>query len=61
MKSSVSRYLSQQTLPQGTKWQDWRERKASCSCAVRMERTDGIAEPHRGGSRLFNIITSATR
>jgi lipoprotein-releasing system permease protein len=30
--------LSQQTLPQGTKWQDWRERKGELFQAVRMEK-----------------------
>lgn len=30
--------LSQQTLPQGTKWQDWRERKGELFRAVRMEK-----------------------
>ena len=30
--------LSQQTLPEGTKWQDWRERKGELFQAVRMEK-----------------------
>lgn len=30
--------LSQQTLPEGTKWQDWRERKGELFRAVRMEK-----------------------
>ncbi|VTN08146.1 Lipoprotein-releasing system transmembrane protein lolC [Raoultella terrigena] len=30
--------LSQQTLPAGTKWQDWRERKGELFQAVRMEK-----------------------
>jgi lipoprotein-releasing system permease protein len=31
--------LSQQKLPDGTKWQDWRERKGELFQAVRMEKT----------------------
>ncbi|MFY3767966.1 lipoprotein-releasing system transmembrane subunit LolC, partial [Escherichia coli] len=30
--------LSQQTLPEGTKWQDWRDRKGELFQAVRMEK-----------------------
>ncbi|VEB60678.1 outer membrane-specific lipoprotein transporter subunit LolC [Salmonella enterica subsp. enterica] len=43
--------LSQQTLPQGTKWQDWRERKGELvpGCAHGKEHDGIVAEPHRGG------------
>lgn len=38
--------LSQQKLPEGSKWQDWRDRKGELFQAVRMEKYDGFtAEP----------------
>lgn len=51
--------LSQQTLPQGTKWQDWRERKGELFQAVRMEKNMmGLLLSLIIAVAAFNIITS---
>ncbi|EHC71391.1 Lipoprotein releasing system transmembrane protein LolC [Salmonella enterica subsp. enterica serovar Minnesota str. A4-603] len=51
--------LSQQTLPQGTKWQDWRERKGELFQAVRMEKNMmGLLLSLIVAVAAFNIITS---
>lgn len=51
--------LSQQTLPQGTKWQDWRERKGELFRAVRMEKNMmGLLLSLIVAVAAFNIITS---
>ena len=46
--------LSQQTLPEGTKWQDWRDRKGELFQAVRMEKNmmGLLLEPDRGRCRV---------
>ncbi|EGT4458254.1 lipoprotein-releasing ABC transporter permease subunit LolC [Cronobacter sakazakii] len=51
--------LSQQTLPPGTQWQDWRERKAELFQAVRMEKNMmGLLLSLIVAVAAFNIITS---
>ncbi|ECE6547683.1 lipoprotein-releasing ABC transporter permease subunit LolC [Salmonella bongori] len=51
--------LSQQTLPSGTKWQDWRERKGELFQAVRMEKNMmGLLLSLIVAVAAFNIITS---
>ncbi|VTP66698.1 Lipoprotein-releasing system transmembrane protein lolC [Leclercia adecarboxylata] len=51
--------LSQQTLPEGTKWQDWRERKGELFQAVRMEKNMmGLLLSLIVAVAAFNIITS---
>ncbi|EKY3232540.1 lipoprotein-releasing ABC transporter permease subunit LolC [Cronobacter malonaticus] len=51
--------LSQQTLPAGTKWQDWRERKGELFQAVRMEKNMmGLLLSLIVAVAAFNIITS---
>ncbi|WP_139778925.1 FtsX-like permease family protein, partial [Salmonella enterica] len=47
------------TLPQGTKWQDWRERKGELFQAVRMEKNMmGLLLSLIVAVAAFNIITS---
>jgi len=51
--------LSQQTLPEGTKWQDWRERKGELFQAVKMEKNMmGLLLSLIVAVAAFNIITS---
>ena len=51
--------LSQQKLPEGTKWQDWRERKGELFQAVRMEKNMmGLLLSLIIAVAAFNIITS---
>lgn len=51
--------LSQQTLPQGTEWKDWRERKGELFQAVRMEKNMmGLLLSLIVAVAAFNIITS---
>lgn len=51
--------LSQQTLPPGTQWQDWRERKGELFRAVRMEKNMmGLLLSLIVAVAAFNIITS---
>lgn len=51
--------LSQQTLPQGTEWKDWRERKGELFQAVRMEKNMmGLLLSLIIAVAAFNIITS---
>ncbi|ELY5939770.1 lipoprotein-releasing ABC transporter permease subunit LolC [Cronobacter malonaticus] len=51
--------LSQQTLPAGTQWQDWRERKGELFQAVRMEKNMmGLLLSLIVAVAAFNIITS---
>ncbi|MGO3910770.1 lipoprotein-releasing ABC transporter permease subunit LolC [Huaxiibacter chinensis] len=51
--------LSEQTLPEGTKWQDWRERKGYLFQAVRMEKNMmGLLLSLIVAVAAFNIITS---
>ncbi len=51
--------LSQQTLPEGTKWQDWRDRKGELFEAVRMEKNMmGLLLSLIVAVAAFNIITS---
>ncbi|PQV86079.1 lipoprotein-releasing ABC transporter permease subunit LolC [Cronobacter sakazakii] len=51
--------LSQQTLPPGTQWQDWRERKGELFQAVRMEKNMmGLLLSLIVTVAAFNIITS---
>ncbi|CCK06608.1 lipoprotein-releasing ABC transporter permease subunit LolC [Cronobacter sakazakii] len=51
--------LSQQTLPSGTQWQDWRERKGELFQAVRMEKNMmGLLLSLIVAVAAFNIITS---
>ncbi|WP_416262356.1 lipoprotein-releasing ABC transporter permease subunit LolC [Gibbsiella quercinecans] len=51
--------LSQQTLPQGAKWQDWRERKGELFQAVSMEKNMmGLLLSLIVAVAAFNIITS---
>ncbi|WP_426347450.1 lipoprotein-releasing ABC transporter permease subunit LolC [Cronobacter universalis] len=51
--------LSQQTLPVGTQWQDWRERKGELFQAVRMEKNMmGLLLSLIVAVAAFNIITS---
>jgi lipoprotein-releasing system permease protein len=51
--------LSEQTLPEGTKWQDWRERKGDLFQAVRMEKNMmGLLLSLIVAVAAFNIITS---
>ena len=51
--------LSQQTLPEGTKWQDWRDRKGELFRAVRMEKNMmGLLLSLIVAVAAFNIITS---
>ncbi len=51
--------LSEQTLPDGTKWQDWRERKGDLFQAVRMEKNMmGLLLSLIVAVAAFNIITS---
>ena len=51
--------LSQQKLPDGTKWQDWRERKGELFQAVRMEKNMmGLLLSLIVAVAAFNIITS---
>lgn len=51
--------LSQQTLPKGTKWQDWREREGELFQAVRMEKNVmGLLLSLIVAVAAFNIITS---
>lgn len=51
--------LSQQTLPEGTKWQDWRDRKGELFQAVRMEKNMmGLLLSLIVAVAAFNIITS---
>lgn len=50
---------SQQTLPQGTEWKDWRERKGELFQAVRMEKNMmGLLLSLIVAVAAFNIITS---
>ena len=45
--------LSQQTLPEGTKWQDWRERKGELFQPCGWKKYDGAAaEPDRRRCRF---------
>ncbi|HIE5388140.1 TPA: lipoprotein-releasing ABC transporter permease subunit LolC [Enterobacter cancerogenus] len=51
--------LSQQKLPEGTKWQDWRDRKGELFQAVRMEKNMmGLLLSLIVAVAAFNIITS---
>ncbi|NIG98314.1 MAG: lipoprotein-releasing ABC transporter permease subunit LolC [Serratia symbiotica] len=51
--------LSQQTLPQGTEWKDWRERKGELFQAVHMEKNMmGLLLSLILAVAAFNIITS---
>ncbi|WP_312628260.1 lipoprotein-releasing ABC transporter permease subunit LolC [Scandinavium sp.] len=51
--------LSAQKLPEGTKWQDWRERKGELFQAVRMEKNMmGLLLSLIVAVAAFNIITS---
>ncbi|MCO0821036.1 lipoprotein-releasing ABC transporter permease subunit LolC, partial [Enterobacter hormaechei] len=51
--------LSQQSLPEGTKWQDWRDRKGELFQAVRMEKNMmGLLLSLIVAVAAFNIITS---
>lgn len=51
--------LSQQMLPEGTKWQDWRDRKGELFQAVRMEKNMmGLLLSLIVAVAAFNIITS---
>ncbi|AKA36989.1 lipoprotein-releasing ABC transporter permease subunit LolC [Yersinia ruckeri] len=51
--------LSQQTLPEGTVWKDWRERKGELFQAVRMEKNMmGLLLSLIIAVAAFNIITS---
>ncbi|HBC81194.1 MAG TPA: lipoprotein-releasing system transmembrane subunit LolC [Escherichia sp.] len=51
--------LSQQALPDGTKWQDWRDRKGELFQAVRMEKNMmGLLLSLIVAVAAFNIITS---
>lgn len=51
--------LSQQTLPQGSVWKDWRERKGELFQAVRMEKNMmGLLLSLIVAVAAFNIITS---
>jgi lipoprotein-releasing system permease protein len=51
--------LSQQKLPQGTEWKDWRERKGELFQAVRMEKNMmGLLLSLIVAVAAFNIITS---
>ena len=51
--------LSQQSLPAGTQWQDWRERKGELFQAVRMEKNMmGLLLSLIIAVAAFNIITS---
>ncbi|MBF1995009.1 lipoprotein-releasing ABC transporter permease subunit LolC [Serratia symbiotica] len=51
--------LSQQTLPQGTEWKDWRERKGELFQAVHMEKNMmGLLLSLIVAVAAFNIITS---
>ncbi len=51
--------LSQQTLPKGTEWKDWRERKGELFQAVRMEKNMmGLLLSLIVAVAAFNIITS---
>lgn len=51
--------LSQQTLPQGTEWKDWRERKGELFQAVHMEKNMmGLLLSLIMAVAAFNIITS---
>lgn len=51
--------LSQQTLPQGTKWKDWRERKGELFQALHMEKNMmGLLLSLIIAVAAFNIITS---
>ncbi|GGD13123.1 lipoprotein ABC transporter outer membrane-specific protein [Franconibacter daqui] len=51
--------LSQQALPQGTAWKDWRERKGELFQAVRMEKNMmGLLLSLIVAVAAFNIITS---
>ncbi|EOJ6002979.1 lipoprotein-releasing ABC transporter permease subunit LolC [Cronobacter sakazakii] len=51
--------LSQQTLPPGTQWHDWRERKGELFQAVRMEKNMmGLLLSLIVAVAAFNIITS---
>lgn len=51
--------LSQQALPQGTEWKDWRERKGELFQAVRMEKNMmGLLLSLIVAVAAFNIITS---
>ncbi|EKY1944146.1 lipoprotein-releasing ABC transporter permease subunit LolC [Cronobacter turicensis] len=51
--------LSQQSLPAGTQWQDWRERKGELFQAVRMEKNMmGLLLSLIVAVAAFNIITS---
>ena len=51
--------LSQQTLPAGTEWKDWRERKGELFEAVRMEKNMmGLLLSLIVAVAAFNIITS---
>ncbi|MCX2958360.1 MAG: lipoprotein-releasing system transmembrane subunit LolC, partial [Serratia symbiotica] len=51
--------LSQQTLPQGTEWKDWRERKGELFKAVHMEKNMmGLLLSLIVAFAAFNIITS---
>ncbi len=51
--------LSQQTLPQGTEWKDWRERKGELFQAVYMEKNMmGLLLSLIVAVAAFNIITS---
>lgn len=51
--------LSQQTLPQGTEWKDWRERKGELFQAVHMEKNMiGLLLSLIVAIAAFNIITS---
>lgn len=51
--------LSQQKLPEGSKWQDWRDRKGELFRAVRMEKNMmGLLLSLIVAVAAFNIITS---
>lgn len=51
--------LSQQTLPEGTQWHDWRDRKGELFQAVRMEKNMmGLLLSLIVAVAAFNIITS---
>ena len=51
--------LSQQKLPEGSKWQDWRDRKGELFQAVRMEKNMmGLLLSLIVAVAAFNIITS---
>ena len=51
--------VSQQTLPKGLVWKDWRERKGELFQAVRWKKHDGSAAQLIVAVAAFNIVTLA--